>query len=277
MGKEDSMEDAATTEVVEEMTDEASPITEETVEVVDEESVDLSDVPEDIRENVKKYASKYEKDFKRAYTKKTQALAEEKKRRDQDVDSLRNQLSQYENIAREIAADPSKVNVYLKQYQTQETQTGTPPPPSEGVTIEEYNKYWEKRLEDQAKSLRQELVQQREQDKIEARWASARTSKREDPKFAEWEDEIMRIVSSDQDVRSTYTGSNEKSVLNLAYEKVKVKLRKGMEDVKKSVHESMEKKKKASTATPKKSTQTTSEPAVSKDDIIARVNAKVGG
>jgi len=50
-----------------------------------------------------------------------------------------------------------------------------------------------------------------------------------------------------------------------------------MEDVKKSVHESMEKKKKASTATPKKSTQTTSEPAVSKDDIIARVNAKVGG
>ena len=82
------------------------------------DSIDLDSVPKELRPHVEKYAKKYEKDFKSAYTKKFQELGSKEQLWKQQQQSWEQEKEQLKQVAMEILSDTEnkKLEAYRQLY-----------------------------------------------------------------------------------------------------------------------------------------------------------------
>lgn len=237
-------------------------------------SYDLSDVPEKLRPAVEKKIRDMELGFKRAYTQKTQSLSAKERERELELRTIKQQNDQFQAIVNDIRANPKKVDHYVALL------TGNQPaaePPPQFQTVGELMNYVENKITTNAATVEQKARLAAEAKIAEfqrvSRWDLALTKMKEDPVFKDFEDEIVMKVKSGK-YNDKFTGENEHDVLKMALDDYKAKLRKQTDAVKQETLADLKKKKAASTATPKKTITTEGGP-LTKEEIIARVNARV--
>ena len=244
---------------------------------------DLNTVPEKVRNEVKKHVEKIEKDFKRAYTKKTQTLAEERAQQGQELQKQQQLNSEWTRVAREVLSDPTKYEAYRRMYGTEAATAAAGGVPPGVETVGDLVNYYETQLKTTANSLRGEVdvkVQQqiREHQQMQ-RWDNAVNTMRQDPRFKKWEGLVTQIAATDPAIRQVYKGSNEQDVLNAAWDKFKAQLRDDMEEVKKSTLQQVSAKKAATTALPRKTVTSDNQHSgkLSVQEMISRANARLSG
>jgi hypothetical protein len=241
--------------------------------------VDLNEVPQNLRPEVEKWVSKIEKDFKGAYTKKTQDLATERKAKESQFSQLEQEIQQYRTIAQEVLSNPQRLDHYRQLYGFQPTNQAPAPPPKI-ETVEDLLAYNQQQQQQERIKMQQEseqrVMQLLERTQAEQRWETALVAARMDPKFVKYEKVILATIK-DPSYKQYYTGKNEADMLKRGFEEVKNILREDLEAVKQETIKSMKAKSKISTAQPKtKHTPMESKPAASKEEIIARVREKHG-
>ena len=84
------------------------------------------------------------------------------------------------------------------------------------------------------------------------------------------------IAKEDADIKSKYTGSNESEILSTAKEKYQSLQRDEMEAVEQAALKAQDKKKTAVTVVPSKTMPFAQRAAASKEEVIARVRARLG-
>lgn len=229
-------------------------------------SYNLDDVPEKLRPSVEKKIREMELGFKRAYTQKTQSLSAEKQERDLELQTFKQKAGQYEAIINDIKANPSKISHYAALLTGQPQKDETP----QFNTVGELTNYLENKISLNARIATEEKI--REFQRVN-RWDMALSKLKTDPVFKDFEDEIVMKVKTDS-YSKRYNGENEHELLSAAFEDYKVKLRKQTDVVKQQTLSDLKQKKLATTATPKKTITTEGGP-LTKEEIIAKVNARV--
>lgn len=240
-----------------------------------EVSVDLDSVPEELRPHVEKFAKKHEQDFKRAYTKKFQELGAKERVWEQEKAAFQTEREQWKTIATEVLKNPKKLEALREVYGIQDPAEETSLP--ENVKTVGDLLAWQKQQNDALK----EDVLQKTAEKVQAitartRWDAALKSMAKDKQFAKYKNFIVQIAQDDPEVKSKWVGDNELEILQAAQEKYRAMLREDLEEIKNQTLAEQNKKTKASTAVPAKTTQMVPQGAKSRDEVIARVRAKLG-
>lgn len=246
--------------------------------------IDFESVPKELRPHVEKFAKKYEKDFKGAYTKKFQDLSAKEKLWEQERASYNTEREQWKNTAMEVLKDPKKLDAYRQLYNIPDPAT-TPDPdaiPENVQTVGDLLNWNKQQMQAQKESLRKELYQEASgivKSTLDTqKWDSALKTKAADKHFAKYQDVIIEFAKKDKDLQLKYRSGliSEDQVLSLTQEKLKAMQREDMEEIKAQTLADQRKKAGATTATPTKTVATTQRAAQSKDEVIARVRAKLG-
>ena len=107
--QETSSEETGT---VEDTTTEVDSSTGERSEDSLDVKIDLKSLPEEAR----KYAEKVEKEFKAAYTRKTQELANRSRETEYETKQTKQEIARYQQMVREVLTDPNKAEAYRNLY-----------------------------------------------------------------------------------------------------------------------------------------------------------------
>lgn len=296
---------AATTEgtpsvaPVSEVAKEPAVSTTQTQEVTDgvdwtDESL-FKDIPEDTRELAKLYG---EKVFKRAYTKKTQTLAEERKAYQEKLDSLTKEKEALVNDVMETIKNPDLYKQYRQRYGLEDVSTVSKAPSGkkfdlatldpnnlpEDLTVGDFVgmiKDLEHRLTNTAVSKAKGIVDQAAANQA---YGVALKNARNDSFFKKYEEEIINIATNHKDIRGLWNPQdfNDYDVLMAAKEKFQNKLKEDLDEAKQQTLIQELEKKKTSTLAPQKAVQTTTETQVSNrtpgrvdaSSVLASVKAK---
>ena len=132
------------------------------------DSIDLDSVPKELRPHVEKYAKKYEKDFKSAYTKKFQELGSKEQLWKQQQQSWEQEKEQLKQVAMEILSDTE--NKKLEAYRQLYGFGAKAAKPAIPDTV--------KTVGDLVEWNRQEMAQEKEQIKAEAQRAAVEAVER---------------------------------------------------------------------------------------------------
>lgn len=244
--------------------------------------VSLDELPEEAR----KYAEKVEKDFKRAYTKKTQEWSDKSKATEHKLKQLEEQSLQYKQMMDTLLKDPSKVDAYRKLYGYDKPQRNQEPAPKI-ETVDDLINYYENKIKTVEQSFEQKLNTKLHttlaQKESASRWeTAASTLAAENPKFNRYKDIIVKLISDNPAAyKDIYYPGNEKAVFTRAYEQfTETYLKPELEEFQKKTQATVEQKKKASTIAPKKTVQTDPGKALSGEElkkaVLARVQARFG-
>lgn len=273
--------EATISETVEEGTQEVSSAvtetagsTEQAPEIGETSEVDwndeslFKDIPDDARELAKQYG---EKVFKRAYTKKTQSLAAEKREWEQRQAEFESQRAEFQRVASEVLRDPTKYEQYRSRY-----GYATPQAPVESVqdkldilnidpnnlpedfTVGDLIKSiqgLEKKIANQTMSTAKEVINQETANRS---YNMAMKSHLKDGFFSQNEDVILHIARTDPKLKAMYNPQegNDYDVLEAAKVKYKERINGYLEAQKQEILKSEQVKKSASTLRPQKPVQT---------------------
>ena len=231
-----------------------------------EENFDINSVPEEYRDHV----SKLEKQFKSAYTKKTQEYSDQAK-----------QLGQYKQNEqvivqhmKDLFSDPNKVSEKWDQYRKAYA-------PTLGIDLNaEVQKTREIETIEDAMSIAEERATQKAMQAFEKRlsaereaniWDQTIDSMRADPLFKKHEKVILNLALHDPESRALYKG-DKKAYLNEVVKSYKGLLKDELEAVKKETLNSFSSKKESVTSkssvggtSPKRTSRT-------REEIIAEWN-----
>lgn len=242
-------------------------------------TADLSQVPEGLRPHVEKFAKKYELDFKRSYTRKTQELSAKEKQREAEIAEYKGKLGELERVAREVLENPEKLAAYQQLYGVKQQQQ-EPAPKFE--TVGDLVNYYENKLTqtraELERSVEQKMNQTLMQKDMVSRWETAAdTLKSTDPKFAKYEKIVSQLLLTEPKYKQMYNGRNEKELFQTALNDIKSLIREDLDEVKKQTLQSVQVKKSSATAAPQKTvTNQGGFGKLDKDAIIARVQARFG-
>lgn len=249
----------------------------------DEVAVKLDSIPKELHAQLKPHIDKINKDFKSTYTKKFQELSSKEKQYLAQQQAIVEQYNQLRDVAYDVLRDPSKLDAYRKVYAD---QLGVAPPtPQEAPAIQtvgDLTNYYDRKLENLASVIEQKVMG-RAQETVQRtsavqRWDSALNRLyTEDPKFKKYERIVATMIKEDPKYRPSADQDEYKS-LKKAFTDFKSMLREDLDSIKQETLNSVKAKKKTNTFTPTKpvTTQTQSR-SLSVDEIIARVNDRVGG
>lgn len=243
---------------------------------------DLADIPDIIRPKVEAHVKGIEKQFKGAYTKKTQTLAEERKAREAEYSKLTGEHQNVLTMAAEVLRDPTKYEHYRKIYGF---DTGAPAAkPAEErplETVEDLMNAIDSKVEQRLNATKQEVYTRTQQERAaieqESRWDKALVEMRQDPRFTKYE-KVLIHMSDDKKYKDIFAAErNEKKVLKTVLEDFNKLFRDDLEAAKQQGLGALEAKKKASTSMPGKTPTTVSTQTGSRsvEDIIKAVRAKV--
>lgn len=267
-----------------------TPVPEETSTATSEESteeratassgdkVDLDSIPKELRSHVEKYAKKYEKEFKGTYTQKFQALSAKDKLLEQERAAIRQEREQWRTIATDVLKDPSKLEAYRQLYGVPKEASS---PDSEEIpehinTVGDFLAWQKKQNENLRQTVLSEAAQRVQTVTSTERWKVAIANSAKDKHFAKYQDFILQIAQRDPEIKAKWTGANESEILSAAHERMKEMLREDMEEVKARTLAEQVKKKAGATSVPSKTTPMVQQAAASKEDVIARVRARLG-
>lgn len=251
----------------------------DTTDDLAEFTADLSQVPEGLRPHVEKFAKKYELDFKRSYTRKTQELSAKERQREAEVAEYKGKLGELERVAREVLENPEKLAAYQQLYGVKQQQQ-EPAPKFE--TVGDLVNYYENKLTqtraELERSVEQKMNQTLMQKDMVSRWETAAdTLKSTDPKFAKYEKIVSQLLLTEPKYKQMYNGRNEKELFQTALNDIKSLIREDLDEVKKQTLQSVQVKKSSATAAPQKTvTNQGGFGKLDKDAIIARVQARFG-
>lgn len=241
----------------------------------------LDDVPEVIRPRVEARVKEIEKQFKGAYTKKTQTLSEERKGREAEYTKVTEEHNRILQMAAEVLRDPSKYEHYRRIYGF---DTGAPAKKEEErplETVEDLMNAIDQKVEKRLQATKQEVLTKTQQERLhleqEQRWDKALVEMRQEPRFKKYE-QILIHMSDDKKYKDMFARErDEKKVLKAVLEDFNGLFREDLETAKQQGLGALEAKKKASTAVPGKTPTTVSTQTGSRsvEDIIKAVRAKV--
>lgn len=244
--------------------------------------VSLDDVPSTLRPAVEKHVRALEKQFKGAYTKKTQSLAEKSKSWETEKEKLVGTLTGFQQIAQEVLRDPEKLSQYRKQYGY---ESATPAPEAERIdpskleTVGDLVDYVEKRLDSIASQTTQTAENRAEARLAAGRWDQALDSMRSDPKFTAWEQVIVSHAMTQPKYKQLYhSGAKEKQVLETAFNDIKDLLRNDLEAVKQKTLQTVKTRGRQTTEQPTntKTDTVASDRKLTKDQIINKIREQYG-
>lgn len=251
----------------------------------DDVKVDFDSVPKHMRKDVEKFVKKYETDFKRAYTKKFQELGAKEAEWNRERDSWRQERQQFQELAKQVIQDPSKLEAIRKVYNIEpehKAEAVFDEPTPNFKTVDEllaWNKQQMLKYKDQLREeVRREALQSVQTSSMESRWTNALKEKQKDKQFSKYASFIVDIANKDPEIKSRYTNDNELEILDLAQKKFQALLREDLEAIKEATLKEMKKKKETSgrTLEPGKTLTPVQKAAQSKDEVIARIRAKLG-
>lgn len=242
------------------------------------EKVDLSKIPEEYRDEVKKL----EKQFKAAYTKARQKDTEESRILREQLVQAQRALQEFQTVAEDVLKDPKKLdyyrNIYGPQYGIKVNQDEDAPV----WNTEEDVRAWVKKqiemkaaevAEQKAAAIKEELMMKARAD----RWNSAiATLKGEDPMFRKYEKLICNLILSDPKYNRIYTQDNEAQVLRLATEDFKTMLKEDLDATKQTTLESLQAKTQGTTEIPTRPATGIPSRPLTKEEIIAKVRKEKG-
>lgn len=246
-------------------------------------NLDLASIPQDLRPHVEKLARKYEKDFKSAYTKKFQDLSAKEKLWEQERSTFTSEREQWKNTAIEVLKDPKKLEAYRQLYNIPAPGDTDPAIPDNIQTIGDLLNWNKEQLQLQKESLRKELFKEaanivRSTNDIQS-WDSALKNVAKDNKhFSKYKDVIVQFANRDQELQLKYQQGlvTEEQVLRLTQEKLQAMQREDMEEIKAQTLAEQRKKLDATTTIPSKTLPTVQKAPKTKEEVIARVNARLG-
>lgn len=244
----------------------------------DESNYDISKIPKELRPQFEEALKNKDLEWKRTFTRKTQESSARQKALEAEAASAKAQLAQYQRIGSELMADPSKIDAYRKLYAPQ-TVANEPPPKFESVEdiLDYVDKKYTNNLSVMKQSLLNETTQTLQAKQSEIRWEGALQGLRADPRFKKYEAVVAQMTMRDQKYKQYYTGDNEQEVLKMAYDDFVGMIDEDVNTGKQELLTSLKAKKSASTQSPRRTVATdAARPATSKDDIIARVNQRLG-
>ena len=208
---------------------------------ITEPTFDLEKVPREQREIYKKAYNEVNRTLQSGFTKKTQELSAREKQRELEINSLKTQLDQYQ----QILSDPQKYAA-LRQ----------PQPEPKLETVNDLMNYIDQKLksvqENGDKTVESKILQI--QDHKE--WESAYNALyKKDPELA---DVVVEYTKGKKDVYSNLlkSGYSKDQVLLKAYDDLVLKIRPKLEQTEKQAREAVLKKKQATTAVPRKTVTT---------------------
>ena len=216
-------------------------------------------------------------EFKRTFTRKTQEAAAEKRIKDTENQQLKQQLSQYQNIAKEIAQDPNAAS----KYATALGIDSAPKKPEEFNTVGDLVNHYDSQIQALEAKLEHKSTQSLADFNLKLRWENAYKQVGDDPVFQKYEAPIVDLIKRDKELQAMYNGSNETEILHEAKKKfyagIEEDISRAREEEKQKVLESLKKKKAAATNTPSKSVPTNSVNAGGSlaEQVIAGVNARL--
>lgn len=246
--------------------------------------VNLEEVPKEFKPHVEKLVKKYEKDFKAAFTRKSQEKSVAVKQAQAQAEKTTRELQQVYSEIQDALKNPEKLDAYRKLIlKEQNPHLASGKIPAHIQTVEELLEYNEKVLQDGFASMENKVVQATEhrmsQKATEQRWDAALNSlKGSDKKFAKYERFVANLIQTEPKYKTLYNGNNESSVLQSAYNDFKSFLREDMEEVRSKTQQEIKKKADSTTLTPQKQSVTTTGAAkASEDEILSRIRARLAG
>lgn len=240
-----------------------------------EAGVKIDELPENVRET----ARSLEKQFKAAYTKKTQELAEHRKNVSLEATKYKTQVEQYNELVRDVLSNPDKIESYRKVFGIESTpqEQETPSFETVGDLVNHYETKLQSLQSQLEAKLENRLVERETENEIKSKWSSAVIEARQDPVFKKYEFIIGKMIKDEPKYKENYTVGKEKDVLQRALDDWKEMLKPDLEAAKNEVLESFNKKKLEAGFVPGKRVETVNTgPAKSKEQIIADIKARYG-
>lgn len=247
---------------------------------------DWNSVPVDLKPHVEKFSKEVDKGFKRSYTKKFQELSAKEKQFESERYRIQSELDQYRTVAADVLQHPEKLDLYRQmagiQGQPQKPANQTVNIPPEVQTVGDLVNY----IRNDAMQAATSVAQQRAGVEADARVRGAMAMQRwesavngllaTDPSIKEDMDIISRMADTPQ-YKQMYNGANEAQVLNQVYTDFKGRVRKYMTQGADVATNALKKKQSATTLSPKtKTVETAPNVGATRDEIIARVRARLG-
>lgn len=243
-------------------------------------AIDLNKIPKELRPQVEEALKAKDLEWKRTFTRNTQEASARTRAIEAEAQNAKARLAQYEAMARDVMANPDKLDAYRKLYAPESAQAPQPLPKFE--TVEDVLNYVDQKytskmseVERRAQAVTTQTIQAQQQ---ELRWDGALNKMRvEAPRFQKYENIVAQMTMKDPKYKAMYTGSNEQEVLKAAFDDFNGLLQEDMKSAKQEVLSGLQKKKSATTQQPRRTVTTTStRPASDADAVIARVRAKFG-
>lgn len=249
----------------------------------DGDSFDAGVKIDELPENVRSYATNVEKQFKGAYTRKTQELAEQRKLIEAERAQAKEAVEQYQKMLRDVLSDEEKAKAYRKIYGQQEAPAKPQQPQlNQFNTVEEWQTAMSKYVADEtqraraeaAQIARQEATQVYSQQREQSAWQQAISESTKDPVFEKYGSFILdHIRSNPEKYRGDYVQKGPAGVISTVTQQFKSLYAADLEAAKKEGLGRVEEKKKASAFVPGKVPQTTSAPGKAKTtaELIAEL------
>lgn len=238
---------------------------------------------DELPENARQRLIVAEKQMKGTLTKRTQALAEQRKLLEAERAQAKEAVEQYQKMLRDVLSDEEKAKAYRKIYGQQEAPA-TPQQPqlNQFNTVEEWQTAMSKYVADEtqraraeaAQIARQEATQVYFQQREESAWQQAITESVKDPVFEKYGAFILdHIRSNPKKYQVDYVQKGPAGVISTVTQQFKSLYAADLEAAKKEGLGRVEEKKKASAFVPGKVPQTTSAPGKAKTtaELIAEL------
>lgn len=227
-------------------------------------------------EKIRPEAEKAYKSFQSDYTKKTQSLAEERRRVAAEVDAVKRQYAELQAQATRILRDPQEYEAARKLYGPQLGVNAAPEIPKLETT-EDLVKYVEGRESLVARQAEQRMEQKLKSFQSQQRWEDVLRNTRTDPIFKQYEEHIVQLAQLPENVNRFRSGElDEKGVIEKALNDFKNIIKAERENGKQQGLGVNQKKKQAMTTRPGKSVSTEPAATLSREEIISRVRQRIG-
>ena len=239
---------------------------------------DLNSVDEKIRPHVEKAYKSFQGD----YTRKTQSLAEEKRKYETEIEALKKQNQETQTTALNVLKNPALYEQYRKQYGPQLGITeNTADAVSKFETTEDYVRYVDQKaayVKDQSLAqARSEMDQRFNTYESRLRWEDAIRELNTDPLFQKHSKFVASIVQDPaRQYISQYKPGMEKQILRSALDELKTMIKEERELGKQVGLGQTQAKKRSVTEAPQKSLSTEPAHKRSVEEVINAVRSRVG-
>lgn len=237
----------------------------------------LDSVPAPLRGEVERHVKDIEKQFKSAYTKKTQELATSSKDLNDQMEEYKRNLDQYNQVAIDVLQNPEKYEQYRKLYGFG-TQDQTPNAPQIN-TVEDLLRLNDQRYQQAVVEATQRAEMAADRRLRIQRWNQALETMRVDPSFKKYEKIIVGQLQSEHRYKQLHEkGYTELQLTKQAFEDFKALFREDLDRVKQDTIKSLKTKGRSTTSTPQatKDTAPPSDGKLDREAIIAKVRADLG-